>query len=195
MSFKICVSGAAEGDCLNPETLEKSKKVGEAIAKAGAVLVTGATSGIPHAATQGAKKANGISIGFSPAATRADHIERYQLPVNYLDLIVYTGFGYAGRNLILTRSADAVIIICGRIGTLNEFTVAFEDKKPIGVLENSGGMADEIEDITKIAHKHQCRVLYESDPTKLVRGLIADLKEKYKEDKEKLTPVKVDNPE
>jgi len=195
MSFKICVSGAAEGDCLNPETLKKAEEVGEAIAKAGAVLVTGATSGIPHAATQGAKKANGISIGFSPAATRADHIERYQLPVNYLDLIVYTGFGYAGRNLILTRSADAVIIICGRIGTLNEFTVAFEDKKPIGVLENSGGMADEIEDITKIAHKHQCRVLYESDPTKLVRGLIADLKEKYKEDKEKLTPVKVDNPE
>ena len=74
-------------------------------------------------------------------------MKRYQLPVNYLDLIVYTGFGYSGRNLILTRSADAVIIICGRIGTLNEFTVAFEDRKPIGVLEESGGMADEIEDI------------------------------------------------
>jgi len=176
MSFKICVSGAAEGDCLNPETIEKAEKVGEAIAKSGAVLVTGATTGIPHAAAKGAKKENGISIGFSPAASRADHMKRYHLPVNYLDLIVYTGFGYSGRNLILTRSADAVIIICGRIGTLNEFTVAFEDRKPIGILEGSGGMADEIEDITRIAHKHQCQVLYESNPKKIVEGLIEDLK-------------------
>ena len=123
-------------------------------------------------------------------------MNRYKLPTNYLDLTVYTGFGYAGRNLILTRSADAVIIICGRIGTLNEFTVAFEDRKPIGVLEDSGGMADELEDITRIAHKHQCHVLYESDPNKLVSGLLEDLKEKYKEDQEKLTPAKtVEDPE
>ena len=122
-------------------------------------------------------------------------MKRYQLPVNYMDLIVYTGFGYAGRNLILTRSADAVIIIGGRIGTLNEFTVAFEDKKPIGILEDSGGIADEIEEITRIAHKHQCRVLYDPDPKKLVGGLIDDLKEKYKEDEDKLSPASVENPE
>lgn len=187
MSFKICISGAAEGDCLNKETLEKSEKVGEAVAKAGAVLITGATTGLPHAAAQGAKKAGGISIGFSPAASRVDHINRYHLPTKYIDLTVYTGFGYAGRNLILTRSSDAVIIICGRIGTLNEFTVAFEDRKPIGILEDSGGMADEIEEITTIAHKHQCKVLYEKDPEKLVKGLIEDLKKKYKKDKEKLS--------
>ena len=194
MSFKICVSGASEGDCLNPETLKKAEEVGKAIAKAGAVLVTGATSGIPHAATKGAKEAHGISIGFSPAASRSDHIQRYKLPTKYLDITVYTGFGYAGRNLLLTRSADAVIIICGRIGTLNEFTVAFEDHKPIGVLEDSGGIADEIEDITRIAHKHRCQVLYDSDPEKLVQGLIEDLKEEYKEDQEKLSPA-VPNPE
>lgn len=189
MSFKICVSGAAEGACINPTTMEKAEKVGEAIAHAKAVLVTGATTGVPHAATKGAKKAKGISIGFSPAASRIDHIKRYKLPTSYLDLTVYTGFGYAGRNLILTRSADAVIIICGRIGTLNEFTVAFEDKKPIGVLEDSGGIADEIEQLTKIAHKHECSILYESDPEKLVGQLISDLKERHKEDAEKLAPA------
>lgn len=189
MSFKICVSGAAEGDCLNPETMEKAEKIGEAIAKAGAVLVTGATTGIPSAATKGAKKAGGMSIGFSPASSRIDHIKRYRLPTKYIDLTVYTGFGYSGRNLILTRSADAVIIICGRIGTLNEFTVAFENKKPIGILEDSGGVADEIEEITRIAHKHECRVLYEKDPEKLVKSLIEDLKQKYKEDSEKLSPA------
>jgi uncharacterized protein (TIGR00725 family) len=196
MSFKICVSGAAEGSCLNEETLDKAQRVGEAVAKAGAVLVTGATSGIPHAAAKGAKGAKGVSIGFSPAASRIDHINRYKLPTTYLDLTVYTGFGYAGRNLILTRSADAVIVICGRIGTLNEFTVAFEDRKPIGVLENSGGITAELEAITKIAHKHQCKVLYEEEPEKLVSELIGDLREKFKSDREKLSPAKkVDNPE
>lgn len=189
MSFKICVSGAAEGDCINPETIKKAEEVGEAIAKAKAVIVTGATTGLPYYAAKGAKKAGGTSIGFSPASTRKDHINRYKLPTKYIDLTVYTGFGYAGRNLILTRSADAVIIICGRIGTLNEFTVAFEDKKPIGVLEESGGMAEELEDITRIAHKHECKVLYEKDPDKLVKGLIEDLREKFKHDTDKLSPA------
>ncbi len=196
MSFKICVSGAAEGDCLTPETIAKAEAIGEAIARHKAVLVTGATSGIPFYAAKGAKKAKGSSIGFSPAATRSDHMHRYRLPVDYMDLIVYTGFGYAGRNLILTRSADAVIIICGRIGTLNEFTVAFEDRKTIGVLEHSGGMTEELKVITHIAHRHDCRILYDDDPDKLVAGLIEDLKEKYKHDDKKLRPAPtVENPE
>ncbi len=176
MKFKICVSGAAEGDCMNKETMDKAKDIGAAIAKADCVLVTGATSGLPHYAAMGAKEAGGVSIGFSPAATYQDHVYRYHLPTNYMDLVVYTGFGYSGRNLILTRSADAVIVICGRIGTLNEFTIAFEDRKPLGILENSGGMADEIKELTEIAHKHQCDVLYESDPEKLVKELIKDLR-------------------
>ena len=76
MSFKICVSGAAEGDCVNEQTMAKAETVGEAIAKAGAILVTGATTGIPHAAAKGVKRAKGISIGFSPAASRTDHMNR-----------------------------------------------------------------------------------------------------------------------
>lgn len=175
MSFKICVSGAAEGACINDETTEKAKELGRAIARAGCVLVTGATTGLPHYSAIGAKEEGGVSIGFSPAATYQDHVYRYHLPTNYMDLIVYTGFGYTGRNLILTRSADAVVVVCGRIGTLNEFTVAFEDRKPLGVLEHSGGISDEIKELTEIAHKHQCRILYDSDPDKLIRGIIADL--------------------
>lgn len=177
MNYKICVSGAAVGDCINPETIEKAEEIGKAIARSDSILVTGATTGIPFYAARGVKKLDGVSIGFSPAATYQDHVKRYQLPTRYMDLIVYTGFGYAGRNLILTRSADAVIVVCGRIGTLNEFTVAFEDKKPLAVLTGSGGIADEIKEITEIAHKHECPVLYESDPAKLVRSLLRDLEE------------------
>src|SRR4030042_2096744 len=119
LKYKICVSGAAETDCCAPSALEKAKEVGQEIVRHSGVLVTGATTGIPYWAAIGAKEEGGISIGLSPAASEAAHIKTYHLPVDYFDMIIYTGFEYAGRNLLLTRSSDAVIIICGRIGTLN----------------------------------------------------------------------------
>ena len=69
MSYKICVSGAAVGECVNDETIEKAEELGKAIARSGSILVTGATTGIPFYAARGAKKLDGVSIGFSPADT------------------------------------------------------------------------------------------------------------------------------
>ncbi|TSC56171.1 MAG: hypothetical protein Greene071421_501 [Parcubacteria group bacterium Greene0714_21] len=174
--YKICVSGAAALDICSPNAKEIAKEVGRQIVKQGAVLLTGATTGIPYWAAVGANDAKGISIGFSPAGTEKEHIKVYRLPVNEFDLIVYTGAGYAGRNLILTRSADAVIIICGRMGTLNEFTVAFEDKKPIGVLEGTGGTADKIDFLFKDGYRGRKKVIMAADPTVLVQELINMIK-------------------
>ena len=131
LKYKICVSGAAETEHCSKNALELSKETGREIARHNGVLVTGATIGIPYWAAIGAKEENGIVIGFSPAASKKAHIKTYRLPTNFHDVIVYTGFNYSGRNLILTRSSDAVVIICGRIGTLNEFSVAFEDEQII----------------------------------------------------------------
>ena len=74
--------------------------------------------------------------------------------------------------MLLTRSADAVITICGRIGTLNEFTIAFEDNKPIGVLEGTGGFADEIKHIIELGHRGKGKIVYDSDPKRLIEKLI-----------------------
>jgi len=174
LKFKICVSGAAETGHCAPDALEKTKELGAEITKHGAVLVTGATTGAPYWAAIGAKDAGGFVIGLSPASTEKEHIEHYNLPVDYHDMIVYTGFGYAGRNLLLTRSADAVIITCGRMGTLNEFTIAFEDKKPIGVLLGAGGVADEIKHIIEISHRgdEHKKIVYDADPKSLVEKII-----------------------
>src|SRR3990167_2077161 len=96
-----------------------------------------------------------------------------------MELVIYTGFGYSGRDLLLTRAADAVIIICGRIGTLHEFSVAFEDKKPIGVLEGSGGITADLRGIVERSHKDHEVIIYESDPKKLVAWLVGELERKY----------------
>ncbi|MBI4054268.1 MAG: LOG family protein [Candidatus Doudnabacteria bacterium] len=174
-SIKICVSGAAAGKSI-ARAARDAERLGAMIAKQGAMLLTGATTGLPLYAARGAKRAGGFVFGFSPAGTRAEHTKKYRLPLNFLDLVVFTGAGYSGRNLILTRSSDAVIVVGGRIGTLNEFTVAFEDRKVIGILEGSGGITDEIKDILKVAGKGKRHVVFASDPDKLIKKVIAEVK-------------------
>lgn len=177
LKFKICVSGAAETSRCADNVLEKTKELGHEVASRGAVLVTGATTGAPYWAAIGAKEAGGFVIGLSPASSEVEHVKKYKLPIDYHDIMIYTGFGYAGRNLLLTRAADAVIITCGRMGTLNEFTVAFEDQKPIGVLLDTGGIADEIKSILAKAHKGAGKIAFDSNPGKLIDKVIALIKE------------------
>lgn len=172
MKYKICVSGAAETGHCPKDVLEKAEETGREIIRQNGILVTGATSGIPYWAAIGAKEEGGTVIGLSPAASEIAHLKTYRLPIDFHDLIIYTGFEYAGRNLLLTRSSDGTIVICGRIGTLNEFTIAFEDKKPVGVLVGTGGTADMIKSIVKNSHRGPGKIVYDSDPKKLVSKLI-----------------------
>jgi len=182
--YKICVSGAADVSHCCPDIERLSKEIGKEIAKQDCILLTGATTGAPYLAAKGCKEAGGISIGFSPASTEKEHLKKYRLPTDQFDLIIYTGFDYVGRNLLLTKAADGVIIVCGRTGTLNEFTVAFETRTPIGVLEGSGGTADLIEEILKRGHRPEKKIVFNKEPKKLVEKLILAIK-KYKRSNKK----------
>ncbi len=172
IKLKICVSGAAETGHCGIDALEKAQELGREIVRQGAILVTGATTGFPFWSTMGAKEEGGISVGLSPASTEAEHVQTYGLPLDYLDLIIYTGFGYSGRNLMLTRSSDAVIIGCGRVGTINEFTIAFEDGKPIGILEGDWETDEVIRMIMEKGHRVSDQVVFDSDPKSLVAHVI-----------------------
>ena len=76
----------------------------------------------------------------------------------------------------MTRAADAVICGCGRIGTIHEFTVAFEDKKPIGVFEGPWKMHEELKEIIENAHRFNPKVVSGADPKKLLEDVIALVK-------------------
>jgi uncharacterized protein (TIGR00725 family) len=183
LKYKICISGSAETEYCTPGTIEKAMEIGRIVARRGMVLVTGATTGIPFWAAKGAKEAGGMVIGLSPASSKAAHLRTYHLPVEFHDLIIYTGFDYSGRNLLLTRSADAIITIYGRIGTLNEFTIAFEDKKPQGILTGTGGMSDELHEILERSHRGMGKTVFESDPEVLMDKVMA-IVEKQEKDRE-----------
>jgi uncharacterized protein (TIGR00725 family) len=183
--IKICVSGAAETGHCGLDALEKAKELGREIARQGAIIVTGATTGFPLWAAMGAKEAGGISVGLSPAANEREHVEVYKLPLDYMDLIIYTGFGYPGRDLLLTRSADAVVCGCGRIGTIHEFTIAFEDSKAIGIYEGPWEMGAELEEILAKGHRSNDKIAIGTDPKKLIADVIEIVK------KNKVTEYKV----
>src|SRR3989344_410114 len=170
--IKICVSGAAETDHCGEGVLELAMALGREIVEQRAVIVTGATTGFPLWAAKGAKEAGGTSLGLSPASTEYEHTNFYKLPLDYLDLVIYTGFGYSGRNLLLTRASVAVLIGCGCVGTINEFTIAFEDRKPIGILDGCGPTAQLIREIMEKGHRHNDNVVFDADPKKLVARVI-----------------------
>ena len=180
--MKICVSGAANTSRCGLDAFEKAKDIGREIAKQGAIIMTGATTGFPFYSSMGAKDVSGFSIGFSPASTEREHVETYKLPLDYMDVIVYTGFGYAGRDLLLIRSSDAVVIGCGRIGTLNEFAIAFEDRRPLGILEGSWDTDELLKQFIESAHRPNSKLIFDSDPKSLIERLIEMvLKDKEKE--------------
>jgi uncharacterized protein (TIGR00725 family) len=174
IKYQICISGAARGDSVDLAK-KLAEQAGREVIRRGHLVLTGATRGLPYYAAKAAKKAGGediSSIGFSPAASRLAHVKKYQLPLDVYDAILYTGFEYTGRNLFLVRSSDAVIMIGGRIGTLNELTIAIEERKPIGVLLGSGGMTEEVERVLKAAKRARTGIVFNHDPSELLDEVI-----------------------
>jgi len=176
----VGVMGASNNDALSDRQEKRLKsladELGAALAKHDCILVTGATTGLPDLVARAFRKQGGFALGISPAENRAEHLDRYGLPEEGADVIIYTGFGYKGRNVINIRSADIVIIFGGAIGTLNEFTIAYDEGKIIGVLEGSGGIADHIREIIDFCKKPtRGTVFFDADPALLVQSCLGAL--------------------
>jgi hypothetical protein len=152
-----------------------AQQLGSYIAVNRHILITGACWGLPNNAVTGANKANGITIGLSPATNRVEHIQKYNLPTAFSTLI-YTGFGFKGRNVVTVRSADIVVFLPGGIGTLNEFTIALDEDKLIGILGDEL-VLKQIPEILKICGKNTNKIIYEENPTILVEKLLRKYRE------------------
>lgn len=130
-------NAARPGVTLPAELLDAAREIGGLIAGAGAVLVNGGTGGVMEAAAQGAQEAGGLTIGFLPQAD-------YEHANPYIDIAFPTGMGTM-RNILTARCCDALIMVGGGVGTLNELTVAYDVGTPVVVLRGSGGWSDRIE--------------------------------------------------
>lgn len=171
--YQIAISGAAKGESVK-EGAELAIKMGEAVARAGHALLSGATSGLPNYSAEGYKKAGGtMSVGISPASSKVEHILKYRLPTEAYDVILYTGLHYIGRDTLLITSSDAVVSIGGRIGTLHEFTIALESDTPIAFLQGAGGISQEIQTLLSLAKpvRNESEILFNDSPEDLINEL------------------------
>lgn len=179
--YQIGVFGTAFNEkLLTKSILEKAYIIGSEIAKQGHILITGATSGVPHEATKGVQEHGGLAVGISPASTPWQHETEFKKPLENGDVIIFSGMGFSGRNVIHVKTCDACIFIGGELGTLNEFTIANYESKIIGVLEKSGLVADKIKDIMEVIKTdHGASLYFNSDPVLLVETIIEAIKNKY----------------
>ncbi len=174
--YKIAIAGAIETSDCGLDVLTLAKRVGKAIGKSGHFVITGSHHGFPLFAAIGAKEAKGEVVYFSPAANLREHREAYRLDSDQADIIIYTGFGHTGTQIFTTRSADAVIIGCGKIDAIHEFTLALKEGKPVGVLRGAWEMDEVIKRLVgKNPGSHQA-VVFEDNPEKLVQKLIELIK-------------------
>lgn len=178
MKIKIGVMGSAQGPTIEQEAnILKAEKVGKAIAENNCILVNGACPGLPDDAARGAKKAGGFVLGISPAFSFREHVEKYLSPTENYDLLLFTGMGLMERDIVNIRSSDAIITVGGGVGTLNEFIVAYDEGKFIGILTGSGGISDKIPEILGYAHRKVTdRITFDSEPERLIEKLVEKVK-------------------
>lgn len=116
----IAVIGGAEP---SPSEAVLAEEVGRHLAIKGAILVCGGLGGVMKAACQGARSEGGLTIGILPGDSRRAANPYVQIPI-------VTGIGYA-RNIVVVKSAQAVIAIGGSYGTLSEISHALQGGIPV----------------------------------------------------------------
>lgn len=122
------------------EVCSLAEEVGAEIGKRGAVLLSGGGSGVMEAASKGAKEAGGLVIGILAG-------DETDVANDYIDIPITTGLQFDYRSLVLVHSADVLIMIRGGNGTLGELSAAYMNKKPVIVIETSGGWATKVKEV------------------------------------------------
>ncbi len=180
--FKIGIFGPASGAEANDPNIKKAaRSIGQEIAKNNMILITGACNGLPNEAARGAyEQKNGtLIVGISPAMNKEEHVEKYHYPTDGFSALIYTGMERKGRNLVSVRSCDAAIFIGGRMGTLNEFTIAYDEAPKgfiIGILDGSGGLSNELTELVeKSGEQSRASIIKLANPIELVSRIFNEL--------------------
>jgi len=176
------VMGGA-GEETPPEIDAKMQVIGARIAQRGHVTLTGACPGLPESAAIGARAEGGLTVGISSYRSLKEHVDSGS-PTDF-DVLQLTELplahrgqdrpNYMGREIDNIERSDVIIVAGGRFGTLGELAIALEERRPIGVLTGTGGIADIVKEIvdasTRAGKPPGAPVIYDSNPARLVARL------------------------
>ncbi len=136
-------------------------------------IMTGGSLGVPGLIVQKAKEFGIKTIAYSPDKHTKDHNNRFDnLHTEYFNEIKFIP-GFTARSLQMIHDADKILLLNGRIGTLSEFTIALEEGKKVGVITNTGGIADHLEYILSVAEKEfPGQVFFSDDYEEVINWII-----------------------
>ncbi len=126
MGRKAIIGVIGGGSTASEEGLRLAEEVGFLVARADAVLVCGGLNGVMEASAKGAHRGGGLTIGILPSGNKADANP-------HIDVPIATAMNTA-RNLVIVRTADALIAVNGSYGTLSEMAHAFDLGKTVFAL-------------------------------------------------------------
>lgn len=123
MARKPVIGVIGGGTTASAEGLALAEEVGFLIARADAILLGGGLNGVMQASAKGAKRGGGLTVGILPSGNKGDANP-------FIDLPIATAMSTA-RNLLIVRTADALIAVNGSYGTLSELAHAFDLGKTV----------------------------------------------------------------
>lgn len=191
MKYNIGIFGSAVDE--SEKAMAAARLLGKTLGKHdhSIRLLFGACPGVPYEVAAAARATSAIEIiGFSSETSR--EAQRNYSPKDNLSMygsinFVPGDFEFSGnpdvrkkyRNVILTASVDAGIIVSGRWGSLNEFTNLYDMGKVIGVLTDTGGVADELPGLYQKIHKQsKAVVFFDSSPESLVKRILEEVQKR-----------------
>ncbi|MDD5094740.1 MAG: TIGR00725 family protein [Dehalococcoidia bacterium] len=117
------VIGVIGGSKCSRKAAKLAEEVGRELATQQATVICGGLGGVMEAVCRGAKEAGGQTLGILPGNDRSDANP-------YVDIPIVTGMGEM-RNVVIIKSAQALIAIDGEYGTLSEIGHALKRGVPV----------------------------------------------------------------
>lgn len=121
--MKAIIVGVIGGSDIDKKTSTLAEELGKKIAEKGYLLLCGGMGGVMEAACKGAKAAGGTTIGILPGKNSSEANP-------YIDIPIVTAMSHA-RNAIIVRTAEVLIAVGGKYGTLSEIALAKVVDKPV----------------------------------------------------------------
>jgi hypothetical protein len=153
-------------DPVPDEVVEKTRRLGRALAERGCIVITGGNGGLMTVVSEAVTSAGGTTVGI--LAHELEEIGPDHGWFNPHNTIrIKTGQTFTARSSIVVRSSDAVILVAGGVGSLTEVAIAYNLKKPTVVLIGTGMMADRLKELFPdgyLDHRQLIRINFVEDP-------------------------------
>lgn len=174
--MKIAVFSSASRE-MSDANIKLAENLGHYLVEKDIELITGGCIGLPSIVAKTVFVNGGKTTAYYPDVSEVDLIKNRLLHNNdiegiYSEKKFYDGF--TKRSIKMIEDADAAIVFNGRFGTLSEFTVAAEERLPVGVIEGTGGISDEIRNLCTLVQRDivKDRIIFAKDYKTLIDKLL-----------------------